>query len=175
MTCLSRRAQGRARGVGPVCRIASATRASKCRDARGSTLMPDQLRIDVEAYLRAFLATDDEEFFELATIRVRELLYGPSRMAFDAKLGMSEEELELFVQKMREGGLTDDEAIPHRLEKCGYVPVRNPYDTHDGHWKINGHRQAVYANAILSLRAQIAAAEKLRVGIGGKVGEDTSA
>jgi hypothetical protein len=52
--------------------------------------------------------------------------------------------------------------IPHRLEKCGYVSVRNPSDTSDGHWKIRGRRQAVYAKTTLSLRAQITAAEKLR-------------
>lgn len=46
--------------------------------------------------------------------------------------------------------------IPHRLEKCGYVPVRNP-GSDDGLWKISGRRQAVYAQAKLSLRDQIAA------------------
>ena len=33
-------------------------------------------------------------------------------------------------------------SIPHRLERCGYVPVRNP-NAKDGLWKINGARQAV--------------------------------
>jgi len=40
-------------------------------------------------------------------------------------------------------------AIPHRMERCGYVPVRN--DTaEDGLWVINGRRQAVYARALTS-------------------------
>lgn len=52
--------------------------------------------------------------------------------------------------------------IPHRLEQCGYTPVRNPTATGDGLWKIHGKRQAVYANAELSLRDQIAAAQQLR-------------
>ena len=30
-------------------------------------------------------------------------------------------------------------AIPHRLEKCGYVPVRND-DADNGLWVINGKR-----------------------------------
>ena len=30
-------------------------------------------------------------------------------------------------------------AIPHRLEACGYVPVRNEA-ANDGLWKINGKR-----------------------------------
>jgi hypothetical protein len=34
--------------------------------------------------------------------------------------------------------------IPHRLEDCGYLPVRN--DTaKDGLWRINGRREAVLA------------------------------
>jgi hypothetical protein len=51
--------------------------------------------------------------------------------------------------------------IPHRMERCGYVPVRNPDATSDGHWKINGRRQAVYARHTLPLRAQIEAARLL--------------
>jgi hypothetical protein len=34
--------------------------------------------------------------------------------------------------------------IPHRLEKCGYIQVRND-DAKDGLCKINGARQAVYS------------------------------
>lgn len=52
-------------------------------------------------------------------------------------------------------------AIPHRLEKCGYVPVRNPDDTHDGQWRIESKRQTVYASNRLSVRDQIAAARAL--------------
>jgi Family of unknown function (DUF5906) len=51
-------------------------------------------------------------------------------------------------------------AIPHRMEKCSYVPVRNE-DADDGLWKINDRRQVVYAKAALSLRDRIAAAQKL--------------
>ena len=50
--------------------------------------------------------------------------------------------------------------IPHRLEKCGYVPVRNDAAV-DGLWKINGKRQVVYARSALSIRAQLAVAQKL--------------
>jgi hypothetical protein len=51
--------------------------------------------------------------------------------------------------------------IPHRLERCGYVSVRNPEDKHDGQWRINGKRQTVYAKQTLSFRDQIAAAREL--------------
>ena len=51
-------------------------------------------------------------------------------------------------------------AIPHRLEKCGYVPVRN--DTaDDGLWKLNGKRQVIYARSTLPLAAQLKAARQL--------------
>ena len=41
-------------------------------------------------------------------------------------------------------------AIPHRLEACGYVAVRNE-DAKDGLWKFNGKRQVIYAKASLPL------------------------
>jgi hypothetical protein len=50
--------------------------------------------------------------------------------------------------------------IPHRLEKCGYVQVRND-SAKDGLWKINGARQAVYVKSPLSIRDRIEAANKL--------------
>ena len=43
--------------------------------------------------------------------------------------------------------------IPHRLEKCDYVPVRNEA-AKDHLWKINGVRQVVYAKKSLSFRDQ---------------------
>lgn len=51
--------------------------------------------------------------------------------------------------------------IPHRLEKSGYVPVRNPDAASDGHWKIGGVRQAVYASKTLAPSDQIARAREL--------------
>jgi hypothetical protein len=51
-------------------------------------------------------------------------------------------------------------AIPHRLEQCGYVPVRNDA-AKDGLWKIGGSRQVVYAKAELTGSQRIAAAQKL--------------
>jgi Family of unknown function (DUF5906) len=39
--------------------------------------------------------------------------------------------------------------LPHRLEKCGYVAVRNDTES-SGRWKIGGKRQTVYARFELS-------------------------
>jgi hypothetical protein len=51
-------------------------------------------------------------------------------------------------------------AILHRLETCGYVPVRN--DTaKDGLWKIRERRQVIYAKAELPPRDRIKAARDL--------------
>ncbi len=51
-------------------------------------------------------------------------------------------------------------AIPHRLEKCGYVPVRNDA-AQDGLWVINDTRQVIYAKSSLSIRDRLRAARKL--------------
>ncbi|WP_156406220.1 primase-helicase family protein [Hydrogenophaga sp. Root209] len=48
-------------------------------------------------------------------------------------------------------------ALPHKLERVGYVPVRNP-DADDGLFKIQGKRQTVYAQRALTLASQIKAA-----------------
>jgi hypothetical protein len=50
--------------------------------------------------------------------------------------------------------------IPHRLEACGYVAVRND-DAKDGLWKIDDKRQVIYAKAELSLRDRIRAARDI--------------
>ena len=67
------------------------------------------------------------------------------------------------VGKEIEGWLKDRKyrrLIPHRLEKCGYVPVRNDF-AKDGLWKNGGSRQVVYAKSALSVTARIRAANEL--------------
>jgi hypothetical protein len=51
-------------------------------------------------------------------------------------------------------------AIPHRLERCEYVPVRNP-NAKDGFWKIQDTRQVIYAQAALAPADQFRAATEL--------------
>jgi hypothetical protein len=48
-------------------------------------------------------------------------------------------------------------SMPHKLERIGYVPVRNP-DADDGLFKLAGKRQTVYAIKSLTLAEQIKAA-----------------
>ena len=52
-------------------------------------------------------------------------------------------------------------AIPHRLEKCGYVRVRN--NAKDGLWVINGSRYVVYARDELTISERLKAAELLKL------------
>jgi hypothetical protein len=50
--------------------------------------------------------------------------------------------------------------IPHRLEKCGYTPVRS--DTaQDGLWKVGGARQVIYARGDMTERDRLEAAQTL--------------
>ena len=51
--------------------------------------------------------------------------------------------------------------IPHRFERCGYVPVRNGA-AKDGLWVIGGKRQAVYGRLDIPLIERIRAAGKLK-------------
>jgi hypothetical protein len=51
-------------------------------------------------------------------------------------------------------------AIPHRMERCRYVSVRNEA-ADDGLWVINNRRQSIYARTSLSLHERIAAAQAL--------------
>ena len=48
--------------------------------------------------------------------------------------------------------------IPHRLESCGYIAVRNP-TAKDGLWRVSGRRQVIYARQELSVRERLAAAQ----------------
>jgi hypothetical protein len=54
-------------------------------------------------------------------------------------------------------------SIPHRMEKCGYVPVRN--DTRkEGNWIVDGTRQVIYAKKSLPVKDRFEAARKLASG-----------
>jgi Bifunctional DNA primase/polymerase, N-terminal/Primase C terminal 2 (PriCT-2)/Family of unknown function (DUF5906) len=50
--------------------------------------------------------------------------------------------------------------IPHRLQKAGYVPIRND-SAEDGQWVISGKRQAIYVAQALPIRLRLVAARAL--------------
>jgi hypothetical protein len=64
-------------------------------------------------------------------------------------------EIELWLRERK-----NRRQIPYRLEKCGYVPIRNDASS-QGLWVINGTRQAVYAKNTLSIRDRLKAARQL--------------
>jgi hypothetical protein len=47
--------------------------------------------------------------------------------------------------------------IPHRLEACGYIAVRNEF-AKDSLWNISGKREVLYGKATLTPHDSIAAA-----------------
>jgi Family of unknown function (DUF5906) len=51
-------------------------------------------------------------------------------------------------------------ALPHRLERCGYVSVRNPH-AKDGLWKLRGARQVIYARTSLTPQQREAEAQRM--------------
>lgn len=51
-------------------------------------------------------------------------------------------------------------AIPHRMESCGYLPIRNDA-AKDGYWKVDGKQQPIYARSDLSVSDQLRAARSL--------------
>ena len=46
-------------------------------------------------------------------------------------------------------GRKNRRALPHRLERCGYVSVQNP-DNKQGVWVLKGERQVVYDTTIIA-------------------------
>lgn len=52
-------------------------------------------------------------------------------------------------------------ALPHKMERAGYVSTRNP-DAKDGLWKIDGRQVAVYGAASATPSARLLAARALR-------------
>jgi hypothetical protein len=84
------------------------------------------------------------------------------------KLGNPEAVTLLQLIAKAEGGMTEwlldrrnRRAMPHRMERCGYSPVRNP-DASDGLWKLNTGRQVIYAQAMLPPADQFRAVRRLQ-------------
>jgi len=50
--------------------------------------------------------------------------------------------------------------ISHRLEEAGYLPVRSDA-AKDGHWRVDGKRQVVYAKKTMTLADRVTAAREL--------------
>ena len=54
-------------------------------------------------------------------------------------------------------------SMPHRMERCDYVPLRNPR-AKDGLWKLQNKRQVVYIKASLDAVQKAALLKRLENG-----------
>jgi hypothetical protein len=86
---------------------------------------------------------------------VLDRLGNPAAVTIDRIANEADAELGLWLRDRK-----SRRQIPHRLEQCEYVPVRND-DVKDGQWVIAGRRQAIYAKAGLSVRDRVSAAREL--------------
>ena len=87
-------------------------------------------------------------------------LGNPSAITIDRIAGAADNELAGWIRDRK-----NRRQIPHRLEQCEYVPVRNDA-AKDGLWKLNGRRQAVYAKRFLVPRDRLRAAQELAEAFG---------
>jgi Family of unknown function (DUF5906) len=79
----------------------------------------------------------------------------PAALTLDRIAGFANPDFALWLRERKNA-----RRIPHRLEACGYVAVRND-GAKDGLWKVAGRRQVIYARMELSARDRIAAANDL--------------
>jgi hypothetical protein len=79
-------------------------------------------------------------------------LGNPDALTLPKVIALADADFALFLRDRKNA-----RRIPHRLEACGYVAVRNSATT-DGRWKVAGHNQTIYSKATLPLRDRIAAA-----------------
>jgi hypothetical protein len=90
---------------------------------------------------------------ELADILDR--LKSPPATTLDLIINLADASLGIWLRDRKNA-----RQIPHRMEQCGYVKVRNDA-AKDGLWRISERRQAVYVRRELSKRDQIKAARDL--------------
>ena len=121
------------------------------------------------AIVDAGVAPEDAEFGDAIDALARErkdedgINEPPDAVTLDDMIRVADEDFEEWLSERK-----NRRTILHRMEACGYVPVRNT-GRKDGRWKIANRRATIYAKKSLTLKEQHAAAEK-RVKKGG--GED---
>jgi len=78
----------------------------------------------------------------------------PDATTIEKIASMADGEIQLWIMDRK-----NRRQIPHRLEGCGYVQIRNDA-AKDGLWKIRGARQVIYAKNSLTIRDRFLAARK---------------
>jgi hypothetical protein len=87
-----------------------------------------------------------------------ELLGYPAAVTVDSLAYAAQDAAPGLCEWLRNRG--NRRQIPHRLEECGYVPVRNPANQ-DGIWRVSGKRTMVYAKKDLAADDRLCAAERI--------------
>ena len=113
------------------------------RHTRAFWAMVDSARPSEEAELYDIL----EEMLEPAAVTLDEVI--------DAAKGNAPLRAWLSDRK-------NSRSIPHKLDRCGYVALRNDAQKGDGRWKIGGVNKMVYVKKTLSGQEQFAAAARLK-------------
>jgi phage/plasmid primase-like uncharacterized protein len=100
-------------------------------------------------------SSEDSEFAD-----VLDAMGNPAAMTIESIIAAAESMtgVATFVAWIRDR--KSRRVIPHRMENCGYVPVRNS-SAQDGLWRIAGKRQVVYARSELPVHERLDAASKL--------------
>jgi hypothetical protein len=106
-----------------------------------------------DAFWEIVGANRSHEDAELADVIDR--LSNPPALTIDVIAKAADDDLAAWLRDRK-----SRRQIPHRLEFCDYVPVRND-SAQDGLWKIKGRRQAIYAKRDLPLRDRLRAAREL--------------
>ena len=129
---------------------------------------------DVAAFLREYNITDfdpkapppkTQAFWDIVDANtapenpeladIFDKLENPDAVCLDDIVGKAKSDFKNWLQDPK-----NRKTIPHRLQQCGYVRVRNE-NRADGYWIINKARRVIYAKYDFSLKEQIAAAEIL--------------
>lgn len=119
-----------------------------------SSFDPKAPPVKTQAFWEIVHASQAPEDTQLAEII--EALGNPDAMTIEKVSGKAAEGLVEWLNDSRHRRV-----IPRRMERCGYVPVRNP-DAQSGLWRVGGTRQVVYVRADLSDRDKLVAASKLK-------------
>jgi Family of unknown function (DUF5906) len=115
-----------------------------------SAFDPKAPPVKTEAFWDIVNASRAPEDAELADLL--DMLGNPSAFTLARLQTAASGDLALWLTERKNRRL-----IPHRLESCGYTPVRNK-DAKDGLWKVSGSRQVVYAKNSLSPPERVTAA-----------------
>lgn len=83
-----------------------------------------------------------------------EKLGNPAAVTLSALIEVAEQSFADWLKDRK-----NSRRVPHKLEECGYRPVRNP-NAKAGRWKVGGKDMVVYVRKELSIRDAITAAEK---------------